>query len=107
VDFLKASGTPRCFSFPSQSANPSQISRKACRPSQLAEEQQLKPLAWYSALWSRTAFSNSALGNSCKNWEKKTFARSDLLELICSSQIQFNPIGGPVVSHRLAEPDRV
>src|SRR5438128_4420885 len=81
VDFFGASGTPKCFSFPSQLANPPQISRNECaRPSwqnSMATNcpQLLKPFALLSARCSLTAFSNSIRGNSCSNREKMLLNR--------------------------------
>src|SRR3989442_3028070 len=81
VDFFGASGTPRCFSFPSQLANPPQISRNECaRPNWqncIATNcpQLVNPFAPRSALCFLTACSNSVRGNSCGNCEKMLLNR--------------------------------
>ena len=89
MDFLGATGTPRCFNCPSQHARPPQISRKEwARPTwqnSMATNwpQLVKPRAWRSALCSLTPFSNSPRANNFNTCEKMlhTFIRLSLLRL--------------------------
>src|ERR1019366_7854254 len=97
VDLFGATGTPRCFSCPSQQASPPQISRNEwARPNwqnsiAMNCPQLVKPRACRSALCSFTDFSNSPRENSFNTCEKMlhTFIRLSLLWLSWSFR---NPI---------------